>query len=111
MGTTTLNGGGTATLNLTISASSSARNHSQRLPWMGAPIVFGMLLGSLPLLRRRRAKIALLTMLMVVLLGFMASCGGGSGSGNNNNNSNPQQFTVTITGTGGINTSIAVTVN
>jgi hypothetical protein len=80
-GTVTLGADGTASLNLTITASPSASNHAPRLPWSGGVIAFGVVLAGVPLTARRKRVVAiLLAALGISALALTMSCGGGSSS-------------------------------
>jgi hypothetical protein len=104
-----LTAGGSNSVNLTITAASTAAaKHSPRLPWTGGIIVCGALLAGIPLtLRRKRAAAVLLTAVAIMTMGFMMSCGGSGGS---SSSSSSASYTITVTGTGGITGTVAVTV-
>ncbi len=103
-GTATLSAGGTATINLQITASNSASNRHPHLPWTIGGGLFAAMLAGLPLVRRRKRVAAiLLTALAVASLAFALSCSSGSKA--------PRSYTVSIAGTGGISSTISVTVN
>jgi hypothetical protein len=107
-GTATLAANGSSIVNLTISASNSAANHAPRLPWTSGLIAFGAVLAGVPLAhRRKRVVTAVLIALAISTIGVLMSCGGG---GSGTHPVSPRNYTVTISGTGGINSTIAVTV-
>ena len=105
-GTATLAANGSSTVNLTISAAKSAANHAPGLPWRGGLILFGVLLGGLPLAQRRKGGAAVVLMALAVsTLGALMSCSGGGGG-----TPSTPGYTVTVSATGGISTTIAVTI-
>jgi len=83
---------------LTITAATSAANHSPRLPWKsGGPVMFcAVLLGAPFTGRRKRALAVLLTALAISAAGLLVACGGSCGS----STPSPQTYTVTVTPTG-----------
>ncbi len=94
------NGSGTSTL--TITANSSAAQHSPALPWRGGGMmVFAVLLSAPFTLRRKRALTVLLMALTISAAGLMISCGGGGGgSSSQQQASSPRSYTVTVTAKG-----------
>jgi subtilase family serine protease len=104
-GSTTLMANGSGSITLLITSVSTAAKRAPQLPWRVGGMVFGALLAGLPLARRRRAAVVLLTALAILALALAVSCSGGSGSTSTSGN-----YTVTITGTGGVIASIPVSV-
>jgi len=100
---------GTSTL--TITATKSAANRSQRLPWKsGGPVVFCAVLLGAPLVRLKNRPLAVLLMALAILAaGVLVGC---SGSGSNSMPS-PQTYTVIVTptGSGTVTNPAAITVN
>jgi trimeric autotransporter adhesin len=99
---------GTATLTITTTAATSAS-----LIYPARPRVGWYCMGLVPVLlvgvpaRSRRARLGILTFLMIFAAGFMA-CGGGGGSGGGgsvNRGTTPGAYTVTVSGTSGSTTA------
>jgi subtilase family serine protease len=102
--------GTTGNSTLTITTTTSAANHSPRLPWKsGGAVMFGaVLLGAPFAKRRKRAMAVLLTALAILAAGLLVACGGSGGS----STPSPQMYTVTVTptGSGAVMNPAAVTV-
>jgi subtilase family serine protease len=83
---------------LTITTTTTAANHSPRLPWKrGGPVMFCAVLLGAPLARRRNQALAVLLMALAILAaGVLAGCSGSS----SNSVPSPQTYTVTVTPTG-----------
>jgi hypothetical protein len=83
---------------LTITTTTSAANHSPRLPWKGGGAVMfcAVLLGAPFTGRKRRALAVLLTALAISAAGLLVACGGSVSS----STPSPQTYTVTVTPTG-----------
>jgi subtilase family serine protease len=96
---------------LTITATKSAANRSQRLPWKSSgPVVFCAVLLGAPFARRRNQALAVtMTALAIVVVGMLVGCSGSS----SNSVPSPQTYTVTVTpmGSGTVTNPAAITVN
>jgi subtilase family serine protease len=101
--------GTTGNSTLTITTTTSAANHSPRLPWKSGPLMScAVLLGAPFTQRRKRALAVLLTALAISAAGLLVACGGSGGS----SAPSPRTYVVTVTptGTGTVMNPAAVTV-
>jgi hypothetical protein len=99
---------GTATLTVTTTAAvgcSQAQQTHREVPWYtggGAVLACVLLLGIPGRRRRWRTALAMLALVAVLMMGWLA-CGGGSNSNCNGatGGTTPGSYTITVTGTSG----------